>query len=98
MAATKRWVRNVNTESTLPPPGLYKKDARTIARLMATRRVSPKGIRSAIRMVQYFLNRGGKNLSESRKRVLERAKRILQEKRGRAGRRPSAKRSKSKKR
>jgi uncharacterized protein DUF3175 len=31
-------------------------------------------------MIQYFINRGGKNLSASRRRELERAKRILQEK------------------
>jgi len=82
MPATKRWVWKVNTESTFPPKDLFKKDARTIARVLATKRVSPKGIGSAIRMVQYFINRGGKNLSDSRRRTLERAKRILQEKRG----------------
>jgi hypothetical protein len=32
-------------------------------------------------MVQYFINRGGKNLSATQKRELESAKRLLQEKR-----------------
>lgn len=36
---------------------------------------------SAIRMVQYLLNRGGKNLSTGRRRELERAKRLLQARR-----------------
>ena len=39
-----------------------------------------KRIGSAIRMVQYFINRGGKNLSAARKRELEKAKKILQQK------------------
>jgi tRNA(adenine34) deaminase len=75
----------VNTESTFPPEGVFKKDARAIARVMATRKTSPKGIGSAIRMIQYFINRGGKNLSLSRKRTLEQAKRILQRKRSADG-------------
>ena len=98
MPATKRWVRDVNTESTFPPKDLFKKDARTIARVLATKRVSPKGIGSAIRMVQYFINRGGKNLSDSRRRTLERAKRILQEKRGAQTRRARSKSAQQKRR
>lgn len=81
MAKRKLWVRKVNTESTFPPEGVFKQDAKTIARAMATRQTSPKGIGSAIRMIQYFINRAGKNLSTSRKRVLEQAKSILQRKR-----------------
>lgn len=77
----KRWSGKVKTVSTYPPAGLYTKDAETIARVMATKKVSPKGIGSAIRMVQFFINRAGKSLPTSRKRVLERAKAILQENR-----------------
>jgi len=32
-------------------------------------------------MIQYFINRAGKNLSATRRRELERAKRLLQQKR-----------------
>jgi tRNA(adenine34) deaminase len=74
----KQWVRNVKTVSTFPPEGVFTKDAKTIARAMASRKVSPKGIGSGIRMIQYFINRGGKGLSKTRKRELEKAKRILQ--------------------
>jgi hypothetical protein len=77
--STKRWSGNVKTLSTFPPPGLYKKDAATIARVMATKKVSPNGIGSAIRMVQFYINRAGKNLSVTRKRELEKAKRLLQQ-------------------
>jgi tRNA(adenine34) deaminase len=75
-----RWVRKVNTVSTFPPEGTFTKDAETIARVMASKRVSPKGLGSGIKMVQYFLNRGGKKLPAQQRREVEKAKRILQEK------------------
>jgi Protein of unknown function (DUF3175) len=78
MAKRKKWVRNVKTVSTDPPKDLFTKDAQTIAKTMAKRSVSPKGIGSGIRMIQYFINRAGKNLSMTRKRELEKAKKILQ--------------------
>jgi tRNA(adenine34) deaminase len=74
----RRWKIRAETASTFPPPGLFTKDAATIARVMTTKRVSPKGLGSAIRMVQYMLNRGGRNLPARRRRELERAKRLLQ--------------------
>jgi hypothetical protein len=80
MARKRKWVRNVKTVSTGPPKDLFTKDARTIARVMAKRNVSPKGVGSGIRMIQYFINRGGKNLSVTRRRELEKAKAILQRK------------------
>ncbi len=40
--------------------------------------------RSAMSMLTFYINRGGKNLSASRKRILERAKDALREKFGRA--------------
>lgn len=73
------WVQNVKTVSTFPPPGTFTKDAESIARIMASKKVSPKGIGSGIRMIQYFINRSGKNLSVKQKHNLERAKAILQE-------------------
>jgi tRNA(adenine34) deaminase len=76
----RKWSSKVKTVSTYPPEGLYTKDAETIARVMATKKVSPKGLGSAIRMVQFYINRGGKDLPASRKRELEKANRILQEK------------------
>ena len=75
-----RWSSKVTTVSTFPPRDLYTKDAKTIARVMATKKVSPKGLGSAIRMVQFYINRAGKNLSAARRRELEKAKKLLQEK------------------
>ncbi|HZV05275.1 MAG TPA: DUF3175 domain-containing protein [Gemmataceae bacterium] len=76
----KRWVHNVKTVSTFPPEGLFTKDAETIARSMASKKVSPKGPGSGLRMIQFFINRAGKNLPPARKKELEKAKQILQEK------------------
>jgi hypothetical protein len=76
----KKWVRDVKTISTYPPQGLFTKKAETIARSMASKKVSPKGIGSGIRMIQYFINRAGKDLPVKQKKELEKAKHILQEK------------------
>jgi len=80
---TKRWVKEVKTESTAPPPKTFAGSGEQIARTMASKRVSPKGLGSGIRMIQFFINRAGKNLTPSRRRELERAKRILQQHVGR---------------
>jgi tRNA(adenine34) deaminase len=74
-----KWVQNVKTVSTFPPPDTFNKPAKQIAKTLADPKVSPKGLGSAVRMVQYFINRGGKNLSAKRKGELEKAKHLLQE-------------------
>jgi Protein of unknown function (DUF3175) len=74
-------VRGLNTVSTFPPKGTFTKDAESIARTMASKKVSPKGIGSAIRVIQFFINRAGQGLSKTRRRELERAKEILRERR-----------------
>jgi uncharacterized protein DUF3175 len=73
----KRWVAQVKTVSTFPPKGLFTKDAATIAKSLASKKVSPKGPASGMRMLTYFINRGGKGLSRTRLAELERAKRLL---------------------
>jgi hypothetical protein len=65
----RRWVAEVKTDSTHPPPGLFTKDADTIARTLASRKVSPKGPGSGLRMLNYFINRAGKQLSSRRRAV-----------------------------
>ena len=76
----KKWVARVKTVSTFPPEGLFTKDAATIARSLASKKVSPKGPASGMRMLTYFINRGGKGLSKERRSELEKAKRLLSEK------------------
>jgi hypothetical protein len=72
-----RWSGKVKTVSTFPPPGLFTKDAETIARSLASKKVSPKGPGSGMRMLTFFINRAGKNLSDERRRELGRAKELL---------------------
>jgi tRNA(adenine34) deaminase len=83
MTKKKQWVRKVKTDSTHPPEGLFTERAGTIARAMASKNVSPKGVGSGIRMIQYFINWAGKNLPSSQRKELEKAKRLLQDKKRR---------------
>lgn len=78
-ASRKKWVKNVKTDSTHPPEGLFKKRPETIARTLASKEVSPKGPGSGMRMLTYFINRAGKGLSARDKSRLEKAKELLSE-------------------
>lgn len=78
-AKVNRWVAKVKTDSTHPPPGLFTKSAPAIAKSLASKRVSPKGPASGMRMLTYFINRAGKGLSPPRRATLERAKTLLSE-------------------
>lgn len=73
----RKWSAAVKTVSTYPEAGLFNKDAETIARQLASKKVSPKGPSSGMRMLTFYINRAGKNLPASRKRELERAKGLL---------------------
>ena len=73
----KRWAADVKTDSTHPPAGLFTKDPATIARVLSSRKVSPKRPGSGMRMLTYFINRAGKGLSKARRAKLERAKELL---------------------
>jgi Protein of unknown function (DUF3175) len=79
-SAQKKWVKNVTTDSTHPPHYLFTKSASVIARSLATKKVSPKGAASGMRMLTYYINRAGKNLSATRKEELEKAKHLLSKK------------------
>jgi tRNA(adenine34) deaminase len=46
-------------------------------RLLASRKVSPKGISSGIRKIRYFINGAGESLPAARKQELEKAKAML---------------------
>ena len=73
----KKWSAKVTTDSTHPPAGLFTKSASTIARTLASKKVSPKGPGSGMRMLTYFINRGGRGLSARRRTELETAKALL---------------------
>ena len=76
----KRWSAKVTTDSTKPDPGLFKKSGKQIAEGLAKKSVSPEGPGQGMRMLNFYENRGGKNLSSERKAALEQAKKLLHEK------------------
>jgi tRNA(adenine34) deaminase len=88
----KRWVAKVTTDSTHPPKKLFTQKAATIARSLASKKVSPKGPGSGMRMLTYFINRAGRGLSAPRKAELEKAKSLLSKRieRGKASARRKA--------
>ncbi|MGH9667733.1 MAG: DUF3175 domain-containing protein [Bryobacteraceae bacterium] len=89
-ARKNRWVAKVNTEATHPPAGLFKKSASSIARALASRRVSPKGPASGMSMLNYFINRAGRQLTAARRAELEKAKTLLSERIARVRERKAA--------
>ena len=74
----RRWSASVTTDSTHPPEGLFNQNAAAVARSLASKKVSPKGPGSGMRMLAFYINRAGKNLSASR-RAVEKAKKLLHE-------------------
>jgi Protein of unknown function (DUF3175) len=73
----QKWSSRVKTVSTYPPDGLFTKDPQTIARTLATKRVSPKGPGSGMRMLTFYINRAGKNLTKADRARLAKAKELL---------------------
>jgi hypothetical protein len=67
----------VKTVSTYPPPGLFTRSASEIAKALASKKVSPKGPSSGMRMLNFFINRAGRQLSEDRRKELGKAKELL---------------------
>ena len=67
----------VSTDSTQPRESLFNKDAKTIARELASKKVSPKGPSSGMCMLTFYINRAGKNLPANRLKMLEEAKKLL---------------------
>ena len=64
MATKKKWSAKVDTDSTHPDEGLFKKSASAIAKALASKKVSPKGPASGMQMLNFYINRAGKNLSQ----------------------------------
>ena len=79
MTTKKKWSAKVDTDSTHPDEGLFNKSATAIARALASKKVSPKGPASGMRMLNFYINRAGKNLSKERHAELEKAKDKLSE-------------------
>jgi hypothetical protein len=61
----RKWSAAVDTDSTHPAAGLFNKGAKTIARELASKEVSPKGPSSGMRMLTFYINRAGKTCRPS---------------------------------
>jgi hypothetical protein len=57
--------------------GLFNLPAEEIAQSLASPEVSPHGASSGLRLLTFYINYGGKRLSASRRRNLEKAKKLL---------------------
>jgi len=74
MTTKKKWSAKVDTDSTHPEEGLFTRSASVIAKALASKEVSPKGPVSGLRMLNFYINRAGKNLPTERHAELEKAK------------------------
>lgn len=79
--AKKRWVKQVQETSFAMdlPQGLFTRSAKEIARglkqaVLESNRTKGTKFQSAMSMLNYFINRGGKNIQPKDKARLERAK------------------------
>jgi hypothetical protein len=90
--AARRWSAKVTRQSDaldLDRGVFTRKDPKSIARSLKrsaeqSRRRKSGAYRSALSMLTFYINRGGRNLPASRKRVLEKAKDELRKQFGRA--------------
>lgn len=91
-AAPKKWSARVMRQSNaldLEPdifkssdPGKIARSLKRSAEVSKRRKGTP--YQSAMSMLNFYINRAGKNLPESRKKILERSKKKLREAFGRA--------------
>lgn len=79
-SGVRKWSAQVQTDSTHPPKDLFNQSAEKIAGSLASKQVSPKGPSSGMRMLTFYINRAGHNLSTSRRAELEKAKKLLHKK------------------
>lgn len=75
------WVRHVQQTSNAMdiPEGLFRRTPKEIAKglkraVMTSSRTKGSKFQSAMSMLNWFINRGGRGLSAARRRSLERAK------------------------
>lgn len=66
------------TECARLSAGLFSLPAETIAESLASKEISPQGPSSGLRLLTFYMNYAGKRLSPSRRRNLEKAKKLLE--------------------
>lgn len=59
------------------PLGLFAQDAETIAASLASKEVSPQGPATGMRVLAFYITRSSRSLSPSRRKKLEKARKLL---------------------
>jgi hypothetical protein len=65
------------TDFTRLSVGMFTLPAETIAETLASPEISPQGPSSGLRLLTFYINYAGKRLSASRRKNLEKAKKLL---------------------
>ena len=74
----KNWVKTVTTSAIDVPEGTMNKPAKQVAAaLLRKNKGKPPG--SINRYIQFYLNRGGSGISQTRKKTLKRAMELIRE-------------------
>lgn len=68
---------SAKVESMGSPVPLFTQDAQTIADSLASKSIYPQGPESGMRILTFYINRAGRGMSASRRRNLEKAKKLL---------------------
>jgi tRNA(adenine34) deaminase len=71
------YYKDSRTVCALPPVGLFAKDPKTIAESLASKEISPGGPASGMRVLSFYISHASKSLSASKRRNLEKAKKLL---------------------
>lgn len=72
----KFWSGSIKTKWN-PPEGLFLQDAETIAKTLAD---SSTDLKQAMSRLNFYMNRAGKNIKPSRRKILNKAKDLLRKK------------------
>ena len=75
---SKHWVKTVTTSAIDVPEGTMNKPARQVADVLL-RKNKGKTPGSINRYIQFYLNRGGTGISETRKKTLTRAMALIRD-------------------
>ena len=75
---SRNWVKTVTTSAIDVPEGTMNKPARQVADVLL-RKNKGKTPGSINRYIQFYLNRGGSGISETRKKTLKRAMELIRQ-------------------
>lgn len=67
----------MKSESDRMPANLFAEPPEKIVEVLSSREVFPQGAASGMRVLSFYISRSGKGISPSRRRNLEKAKRML---------------------